>query len=260
MSMTGNSGNPWDSEASRALRVKPPKWLSYYLGNSYRRATKIGLRYQASNRINLLKTDLWNEGIRTDREVMSGYQDNKRFNLYGIDVSRLTCYSAQEKNKKINIIRGSIRSLPFRDSYFDVVLDLSTLDHVPENEVSGVIQGYKQVLKKDGILILIFWYPSVLQRLVSKLGKLTNQDQPIGLVQYYFPVSPLKDEVKRDFDILEEFCLGTLLNIHNRVTAPILESLPESVYNLILNIEYSKISTRLLRGLAGLYALIARRR
>ncbi len=258
--MTGNSNNPWDREASRALQAKPQKWLSYYLGNSYRRATKIVLRYKVGKHINLLKTDLWNEGIRTEREVLNSYQNNKRFNLYGMDVSRLTCNLAHGKNKKINIIQGSIRNLPFRAGFFDAVLDLSTLDHVPENEVSGIIQEYKQVLKKDGILVLIFWYSSRLQRLVSKSGKTIHRSQPIGMTQYYFPVSSVKNEVKRDFDILEEFYLGALLNIHNRVTDPIFKSLPKSVYNLILNIEYSKTSTRLLKGLAGLYALIARKR
>ena len=248
----------WESKASQALKLKPRKWLGYYLGKSYLRVTQIGLSHKAGEPLNLLKTDLWNEGIRTERTILGEYQENKQLNTYGIDISRLTCLLAREKNEKINIFQGSIGSLPFESGFFDIILDLSTLDHIPESEVSGVIQEYQRVLKKGAILVLVFWYPSLLQRLVSRLGKACGQ--PEDPLQYYLPTNSVKNEVKRDFDILEEFCLGTLLNIHNRVTDPVFEILPEFIYNLILKTEYSTVSKCFFKGFAGLYAIISRKR
>jgi len=258
MKMANKKSSLWDSKAHQALQIEPEKWLNYYLGNSYRRAAKIGVNYQKQEHLRLLKTDLWNEGIRTQRTVLDDWQDSQQVNLYGIDISPLTCRLAREKNKKINVIQANISGLPFKNSFFDAVLDLSTLDHLPENEIRGVIREYGRVLVKDGRLVLVFWYPSILQRLVSRLGKAWGQ--PAEPTQYYLPINSVKSEAKREFDVLEEFCLGSLLNIHNRISDPIFKNLPEFIYNLILKVEYSRASKYLFKGFAGLYAIILRKR
>lgn len=254
---------PWDGEARRALRVQVPEWFTYYMGNSYRKATRMGLKWVRvnKNKISLLKTDLWNEGIETKRDVLSQYQNDKRFNLYGVDISRLVCRSAQKRLQKTHIMQANINNLPFKDTSFDIVLDLSTLDHVPLHQVPSVIQGYRRVLKKRGVVVLAYWYDSILLRLIFKLRRIENyREQAVGGTQFYFPVNQVKECVKGDFNILEEFWIGSLLNFNNRIIAPLLKSLPKPIYNLILYIEYSRISKYLLKGLAGLHVIIARKK
>jgi len=250
----------WDNDAKRALRSKPPQWYTYYVGKIYRKATEMGLKYTGGNvnKTNLLKTDLWNEGIETGRSILDQYQADSKCNLYGVDISYITCSSAKGKLKTIHVVQGDVRALPFSDSSFDIVLDLSTLDHIPEYQAPSAIQEYKRILKKQGILVLVYWYDSALLRLLFKLRGI-NYREHWG-IQYYFPISLIKDEVKKDFDILEEFCVGSLLNIRKRIPALILRRLPKSIYNLILDIEYSKISKWLLKGFAGLHAVIAKRK
>ena len=261
--MMCNYSNFWDTEAKRKLTTKTPKWLIYYTGNSFRKATEMGLKYIgiSGNKVNLLKTDLWNEGIDTGRDILSQYQDDEKFNLYGMDISHSVSSSAQKRAESIHVIQGDIRNIASKDSSFDIILDLSTLDHIPLHQVSDAIQEYKRVLKKEGILVLVYCYDSALLRLIFKLRRIEDyREQPVRGNVYYFPRSLLKGLVKRDFNILEEFCTSSLLHICNRITAPIIERLPKPIYDLVLDIEYSKISKYLLKSFAGFHAIIARRK
>lgn len=245
----------WNKEAIKRLKAKPPDWFSYYIGNSYRRATQIGLKYVTSNRVNLLKTDLWNEGIEYQRDILGQYQDCENFNLYGMDISLVVCYYAKSRIKNLHAIQGDIRNLPFEDEFFDIILDLSTLDHIPEDKVPKVLQQYKRVLKKDSILVLIFWYSSFSVKFVYIRRKRESD------TQYYFSLESIKNEVKKRFDILEEYYTGILICIP--YLKAILNRLPISIcnriLNFVLNLEYSKISC-ILKSFAGLYVLIGKKK
>jgi len=102
----------WNKQANKSLRSEPSEWFSYYIGNSYLRATRIGLKHVPSNKINLLKTDLWNEGIEYERDVLGHYQYHKDLNLYGIDISPFVCLHAKSRANNIHILCGDIRRLP----------------------------------------------------------------------------------------------------------------------------------------------------
>lgn len=57
----------------------------------------------------------------------------------------------------LNVIEGDIREMPYQDESFDVVMDLSTLDHIPFGDTKKALSEYRRVLKKDGDLLLISW-------------------------------------------------------------------------------------------------------
>ena len=242
----------WNKEAIKSLKLKSPNWFSYYIGNSYIRATEIGLKHVNSDKISLLKTDLWNEGVEYQRDILGRYQNRKNFNLYGIDISPVVCSHARSKIKNIYVIQGDIRNLPFKNNSFDILLDLSTLDHIPENQIIDVLQEYKRVLKKDGILVLIFWYNSFSVKYILRARE--------SVTQYYFSLK-VKNNVKKRFDIIEEYCIGTLLCIP--YLGYILNRLPISlrnrILNLVLDLEYSKISKFILKNFGGLYVIIGKK-
>ena len=244
----------WNKEATKSLKLKPLGWFSYYIGNSYRRATEIGLKHVTSNKVSLLKTDLWNESVEYQRDILGQYQDCENFNLYGVDISQVVCSHAKPRIKKIHITQGSIRNLPFRNDSFDILLDLSTLDHVPEDQVVDVLQEYNRVLKKDGILVLIFWYNSFSVKYIMRARE--------SATQYYFSAESIKNEVKKGFDIFEEYCIGTLLCIP--YLGFILNRLPTSlrnwILNLVLDLEYSKTSKSIFKNFAGLYVITGKRK
>lgn len=255
--MKNKNAELWNKEAVKSLNLKPIEWFVYYIGNSYIRATEKGLKYvNLKSKTNILKTDLWNEGIEYQRDILGKYQSYENFNLYGIDISHIVCSCAKSRVKKIHVACGDIRNLPFKDNSFDMILDLSTLDHIPENQVMDVLQEYKRVLKKDGILVLIFWYNSLL----VKVRRYIKRERESN-TQYYFSLKSIKNNVKDLFDIVEEYCIGTLLCVP--YLGRILNRLPifvrNPLINLTLNLEYSKISRFILKNFAGLYVIIARK-
>lgn len=247
----------WNQEALRALKSKPPLWFSYYIGNSYRKAVEKGLKHVTSEKVVLLKTDLWNEGIEVERDILGPLEERKNFDLYGIDISPVVCSYAKARLKKVNIVQGDIRNLPFKDNFFDIVFDLSTLDHLPENQALKVLQEYTRVIKKGGVLVLIFWYKSSFLKYILK--RIRKREEP--QTQYYFLIESIRNEIKKSFEILEEYSTGILLCVP--YLGFILDKLPKTFRNLILNLvlrlEYSKASKYILKNFAGLYVIIGKK-
>lgn len=91
-----------------------------------------------------------------------GQGDNLRelalqgMNTYGIDpLVGISLLPAKEKDARMNVhteyIQGVGESIPFRDELFDMVICLSTLQHVADQE--KVIGEIARVLRPDGVLI-----------------------------------------------------------------------------------------------------------
>lgn len=247
----------WNQQARKSLRSIPPKWFLYYIGNSYLRAVKIGLKYLNRKKINLLKTDLWNEGIEHQRDILSYFQNNEKFNLYGIDISPVVISQAKLRLKNVQIKQGDIRNLPFESDFFDIVLDLSTLDHLSQNEVKNALKEYERVLKKNGILVLIFWHDSLfLKYVATPIRKLLKIK-----LNTYFSLKEIKNIIEGKFKILEEYSIGTLLSFPG--IGFIFNALPSFIQKVFLNfflrLEYSKISKLLLKNFSALYAIIGKK-
>jgi SAM-dependent methyltransferase len=228
---------------------------------------KIALKYLSISNGNLLKTDLWNEGVECQRDILKQFERHDNMKLFGVDIAHVTCVLAKNNLNKVNVLQGDIRSLPFKDASFDMVLDLSTLDHVPLHQALEAIQEYKRVLKKDGILVLIFWTTTTLPGFRLRLSKMLHPNQPVNRpvnTQYHFPVRVIRDCVISEIQILRENRLGSFLNISfnmdSRLTRLFLRKLPASVCHFIARIECSSFSKYQLRNIAGLYLIIGRRR
>jgi len=261
-----NNVECWDEEAKKIS--KPSYWFSYYIGNSYIRATKIGLMHSNKNKICMLKTDLWNEGIDRSRDILGLYKNQENFDLYGIDISPFVCSSARSEGNYVHVICGDIRKMPFKKDSFDMILDLSTLDHIHEERIADVLQEYKLILDKDSILVLIYWYNGTLDkyiRIISKLIKhvwMSRRSENSIFLQYYFSLNKTKKLIRDDFDIIDEYCIGTLLCIP--YLGCIFDKMPISVVNAFLDIasglEYSRISKDVFKNIGGLHVVICRKR
>jgi SAM-dependent methyltransferase len=154
--------------------------------------------------------------------------------------------------KNTNIIQGDIRKLPFKNHSFDIILDLSTIDHIPENQAYDVIKEYGHILKRGGILTLIFWYDSFAIKHIMRKRETESQ--------YIYSLKLIKNEIDKEFDILEEYSIGLLLCIpYIRV---ILNRMPQricrSILNIVIGLEYSNDSKYLLKYFSGLYVIIGR--
>ncbi len=80
------------------------------------------------------------EGIKQERE---------NFQLYGIDISNFAVEQAKRKYGK-NFFTGSIFKIPFKNKFFDFVVSLECLEHIPSNKIFGTLNEIKRVLKTTG--------------------------------------------------------------------------------------------------------------
>lgn len=71
---------------------------------------------------------------------------------YGVDNSReAITYGTSLGIKNLSVLANK-KPLPFTDGYFDCVLAMDVLEHLPEEQY--VLSELKRVLKKDGVLVI----------------------------------------------------------------------------------------------------------
>jgi len=81
----------------------------------------------------------------------------KGFNVYSLDIgeneTKESSFLFKSKNAYIELTRSSLLSLPFVDSFFDSIMCISVLEHIPD--VEQAILEMKRVLKKGGRIIIV---------------------------------------------------------------------------------------------------------
>ena len=99
-----------------------------------------------------LKTDLFDEA--TTGGVVPMLRDAAE-SITGIDLSRDIVERAQRRYPDVAAIEADVRRLPFDDDSFDLVVSLSTLDHLSSvAEIEGGIRELGRVLAPGGTLAL----------------------------------------------------------------------------------------------------------
>jgi ubiquinone/menaquinone biosynthesis C-methylase UbiE len=73
--------------------------------------------------------------------------------VYAVDFSETMCELVRKRAKKLNlqnlkIIKGDIDNLPFKESYFDTVLCIDTLHHIPNSAINKSLTELNRVMKK----------------------------------------------------------------------------------------------------------------
>lgn len=247
----------WDVEAIKSLKSESrarSRWYYHYMRNLYSKSMEIGLNHVKSSMVNLLKTDLWNEGIEREKDVLGRCQNNQNLHIYGIDISKVVCFHAKPNVKKIHIVQATIENLPFTENFFNMILDLSTSDHIPENKAIDVLKEYKRVLKKGGVIVIIFRHNSFVNRWYNSFAIKHAKTRPQDNTQFYFS-EKLIENAEKSFDFFEEYTIGILL-IFGRLLSKLPVRLRNFVLNLTSTLEYSKLSKYILKNLGAFYVII----
>lgn len=100
----------------------------------------------------VLKTDCYNEA-RTEFPILPTPDTAPRW-LY-IDIDNEIISEAKEKYPHLIIRHQDIRCLELENSSVDIIMDFSTIDHIPDYQVA--LNEYKRVLVKNGRLLVIVW-------------------------------------------------------------------------------------------------------
>jgi len=89
-------------------------------------------------------------GCKGDKLV--DYFLKRKRTIFGVDVSYMA-----KKNDNFHFYRGDLRNLPYPNGNMDEIFCISTLEHITDNPMVGIIE-FCRVLKKGGQLILTIDY------------------------------------------------------------------------------------------------------
>lgn len=207
----------------------------------------------------VLKTDLWNEGVERDRDLAVYVRKaSGEATLVGIDISRTVCEYANEANQSgIEIVRSTLLSAPFQ-AKFDFIMDVSTVDHIPERMRTSWIRNESSLLNDNGILMISF--DSRLNLACELFHRLfTRKLYP----EWTLLPAHVRLQLSREgFKILEEhaiFTLGLFFGTH-RPWFPLSRLLSRRAFlNIMKRIELSR-NSKLLSFLAPQYVIVAMKR
>lgn len=145
----------------------------------------------------VLKTDAYNE--QWDHLPLPG---GIAGNLKGagavhiVELNPRIAECAMRLNASLTIHIGDIRELPFENGFFDVVLDLSTLDHVPPRDTGRVLKEYRRVMRVGATLLLYVWCSEVPDTVDG--GETLQED---GQRQYMLHYPVVRDALESLFEV-----------------------------------------------------------
>jgi len=254
--------NLWDKEA---LFGKKEEIRGKYLSGLFHKAIDKGLELlpkPEKTPIKLLKTDLWNEGVDYQKDVL-GYIKDNNFIKFGTDISWEVLTSVKDKN--ILRTQSSIKALPYLSNSLDILFDFSTLDHVPHDQSKQVLTEYYRTLKPNGVIVIAidawgslwkmyFWYLKNIRKMkVSVFSESNIQNQFI-----YKPKNILKDLMGAGFKIKKEYSIDCFGWSWNRLTKPLWNKLFTPNPDWLINFEFSGISKHL-KIFAKQYVIVAQK-
>lgn len=144
---------------------------------------------------------------------------------FGIDVSEYAINNSLEPIKQfISQIDLISEDLPFSDEFFDLVICLETLEHIPLSKLENVINRIQKVLTKTGIMIISTPNPELSERWRNDLTHINIHDWKTwkSILRKYGPV----EKVTPYFD---GFLKGKLTSI-----------LPNKILKLLIRISGAK--------------------
>jgi SAM-dependent methyltransferase len=217
-------------------------------------AFRLGLRYAKGKNLFLLKTDLWTEGVIRSREVLNhaiylAWQKGYQARAYGIDISPIICTKAINNLTLAEVKQGDIRHLEYPGGFFDMILDVSTIDHMAFSEACIALSEYKRCLAHDGVLVLMFAHDR---------GAIDRSHDPEKLKDYFpFLIEDIKQQLS-DFKIKGEYAVHYLnvLPAGHALELGKICHLASLVVKLFKLFEYSFLS-KYAKGIAPLYVIIA---
>jgi len=172
----------------------------------YLEATNKAIEMLKNDRIRILKTDIFNE-ITLRHPTPGGIllnlkRDPATMELHAIEYDEKKVFIAwyMQMEHFVKVTRGDMRNLPYEDKYFDLVLDLSTLDHIRIEDIEQVFLQYNKVLKDKGLLVLFSWCADFYTYGYAGPGiDMWHFDN-----QYWFPPDQVREKLQCYFNILEE--------------------------------------------------------
>ena len=160
----------------------------------------------------ILKTDCYNEAI--NRPIIKNDLVNRSFlieyNQEHIDL-------AIKANPYLHVLSGDIRENLYYfynakvsfSNYFNLIMDFSTIDHVPQFYIEDVLENYRSMLKTGGKLVLVSWF----NEKDPQNSNGNQKDEWNSVNQYFFDELEFKNDLKSRFSISSEAVIASYKEI-----------------------------------------------
>jgi SAM-dependent methyltransferase len=100
----------------------------------------------------VLKTDLFEEGFGQDALLDSFVATYPV--VIGMDVSGVVTAEARKRIQAAGYVVSDACALPFKEGSFDLIVSISTLDHLPPPLLAGALAELNRTLRTNGCLVL----------------------------------------------------------------------------------------------------------
>lgn len=131
----------------------------------------------------VLKTDCFNEVNANPIEGGIAGHINALAELVEIDGNLVNQAKEMGFNARVGDIRESL------GKKYDVILDLSTLDHIPQEDLSKALDSYKEAMSDTAEMLLFVW---------------TSHETILGKDQTYFDRDVLDKELSKRFRVVSQ--------------------------------------------------------
>lgn len=92
------------------------------------------------------------DGKRTKKYVDAIVNAGYKVNMIGLEYNKVSATKAKSTHEDMNIVIGDMRALPFKEDYFDVVLNLyGSVGFVNHEDKKKTFQEINRTLKKGGL-------------------------------------------------------------------------------------------------------------
>lgn len=96
-----------------------------------------------------LKTDCYNECI--DNPVLPYIKGDVKC----LELIKERAEYAKRKFPNISIRQGDLTKCPYKDNSIDLILDFSTIDHIPD--FKKCLDEYQRILAPHGVFVIVVW-------------------------------------------------------------------------------------------------------
>lgn len=115
--------------------------------------------------------------------------NENNFDAYGLDISKQSTYFAKNNLQLKNIYTSDLSNQVFEDNFFNSIIALNLLEHVPDPD--GLLQIIHKKLKKNGIFLLRvpnmsfhYNFKYIIKRLQKRKYSLIATTPPVHLFGY----------------------------------------------------------------------------
>lgn len=165
------------------------------------------------------------------------FLNSSGFDAKGCDISKTAVELTNKINRKKVSIVAPAQKLPFPDNTFDLVISISTIEHLTNSQANKFILEAKRVLKKRGYLFLVT--PNYLTPIRLIHGKKWFGYNDPTHINFFTPMS-LKKLLKNYGFVNFKFLFQTNYDVSYDWEFPtIFRKFPKAVKNLVIFLFFS---------------------